>query len=769
MLSFSTNLTNELRDRQASAYWYIKLYHGDESSFTGLSDSDRILDGVKYRGLVLGWGGWQHSANLNDFKPSTAALNNLTISNKDDAISGGRFSDLFATQNYTNRKFTLHMGAVGVAFADHEQIAQGIITDQAKHNTNALKLRLVEDISSVEKEIPTNRVNTTDHTNAPAKNIGKPIPISFGDFAQRTDIGTIPSSGAEFDRYFVKGYFPAIITDEWNDTTSKVIASPDAETLNALNDHHAAMSVNDYLAVDDDGSVVVDAAVPSISFSGGTWRVYINLLNHSTYSGQTNYAKGTDDDFDTLFNIGDKAAHDSVFGWKLGKLPNLGEVTTIKVLCDLNNFVGTPPNPIANANGFQIESDTSQSNESAITWNGGDQSIDISGWFTATQKSAWDFETDILMEVQDAGAQAEVDCYQVGVEITFTPSQTFTKQVASSKYIPGGVRRVGGILFQGQGRTVRILTDVNSPVIADYIYYSGKGREFGAWIDTIDSTARATITGETDPGYNEGALIENPVYMIEDILRTELSLDPTTIGADINIASFDVAGNTTDGTIKNTFDLAVGSIEFAFCQYKFANAWDFCQELARSCGCLLFFSGDGTIKIVARQKDEDYTSADRTIKFDELENVEPDKTSLAQVRNQVSVNYNMDYAQDVLTETTPAFSDGTSKGSGVQGINATQELIADNRFIIDDTTALAYATVLLDWLKYRKSILDFSVITPKHNDLEIADTIAFSGWPSTFKIYGNAVTATDVFMITKINKTPNGCKITCQKVSEVSD
>ena len=119
MLSFPTNLANELRDRHASAFWYVNLYYANEASFTGLSDSDRVLNGVKYRGLVLDWGGFSHSANLNDFKPSTATLNTLTISNKDDAISGGRFSDLFSSQNYVNRKFTLHMGAVGVAFADH--------------------------------------------------------------------------------------------------------------------------------------------------------------------------------------------------------------------------------------------------------------------------------------------------------------------------------------------------------------------------------------------------------------------------------------------------------------------------------------------------------------------------------------------------------------------------------------------------------------------------------------------------------------------------
>jgi hypothetical protein len=187
----------------------------------------------------------------------------------------------------------------------------------------------------------------------------------------------------------------------------------------------------------------------------------------------------------------------------------------------------------------------------------------------------------------------------------------------------------------------------------------------------------------------------------------------------------------------------------------------------------LFFSGDGTIKIVARQRDEDYTSADRTIIFDELANISPDITPLAQVRNRVSVNYNLDYAQDVLQDATAIVNDTTSQGSGANGIGGSstkiQEIIADNRFTLDSGTAVGSSTALLDWLAYRKKILMFDVITPKHNDLEIGDTINFSNWPSTFKIYGNTITATDIYMITKITKKPNSCSISCQEVSEVGD
>lgn len=772
MLSFSTNLANELRDRHASAYWYVKLYYGDETSFTGLSDSDRILDGVKYRGLVLGWGGLSHSANLNDFKPSMATLNTLTISNKDDAISGGRFSDLFSAQNYVNRKFTLHMGAVGVAFADHAQIAQGIITDQVKQNADNLTLRLVEDTSSVTLEVPISRVNATDHPNAPSINMGKAIPMAFGDFYTLTDSGSIPTSGAEFDRYFVKGRFPAIITNQWDDTDADVVASPDSEVLGTLDAKNVFYYGDGNFSACEDTNASVTAATPEITFKGSTWRAYFPLQAWNTYVALwADYANSIDDDFDTYQTyITSAVTHQMTTGYRIGTTPVLGAVSKVSLMMTASSYGGTAPSGGAPDMDYPFQ--LSAANNYELTWTTINQTIDITSDYTADNKTEWDFRKNFLIEIDDTTAQNDdqtVRFRNLGIEIEFAPSQTFLKTYVTSVWRAGGTGRVGGILISAPGRTIRTTHNVNTPEVSEYIYYSGKGREYGTWIDTINATARATFTGVTDPGYNAGAAIENPVYMIEDILRTELGLDPSTTGIDIDVESFDTVANTTNGLIGNTFNLSVSAIEFAFAQYQFADGWNLCLELAASCGCILFLSGDGKIKIVSRQRDEDYTSADKTVKYSDLDNIQPDITPLAGVRNKISVNYNMDYAQDVLLDTTADVESATSQGTTANGINSTQELIQDNRFILDSDTAIGFSTALLDWLKYRKKLLSFNVITPKHNDLEIGDTILFSGWPSTFKIYGNTITATDIYMINSISKTPNGCSINCQEVSEVSD
>ncbi len=837
MLSFPSNLSNALIGRNNQAYWYIKLYYGDESSFTGLSDRDRTIDSVKYRGLVKSWGTLVQSVDLFALRAGTLAMNGLTLVNVHDTIEGGRFTDLFASQNYINRKWTLHMGAVGVAVADHVQIGQGIITDQIEQGTDQVTLQLLEDLKNLSIEVPTTRVNTTDHPNAPERNIGKPIPMAYGDFGQATDVGTIPSSGSEFDRYyqFVKGAFPSPITDKYNQLSARVDTSPDSVTLNDLDPAGVGSNRsknifmykdNEYISCEDSNTYESETD-PLVSFTGSGWRVYIPLNDHDTYSGQTGYANGTDGDFSTEFNIGDRPVlHDSVFGWKLGKVPKLGEFTSIKVICELNNFVdgGADPNPTSNTYGFQFESDLLQTNESEITWNGGNQSIDISDWFTTTQKDAWDFETDILMEIQDTATAAECDCSQVGVEIAFVPSQTFEKQY--NEPVAQGLRFAwndSGNIESFPPGVYLIPRKVQIPQIGDYIYYSGKGREFGAWVDA-DSRSN---------GYDKGDLIENPVYMIEDILRTELgtkttgTTDATSAGSlldstatftsdmvgqsvrnttdgtftiisgfssstaltvtddifvsgdgyvisgltsnDIDYSSFDTAGNTTNGALANVFNDTIADIKYAWCQYKFIGAWELCQEIAGSSGLICFYSGDGKVKIVVRQRDEDYTSSDKSIDYSAISNIKPGLTPLGNVRNKTSVRYNMDYATDTIQTTTPVSEDATSQGDGEKGYTITQELIQDNRFILNSTTAENYSDALLDWLAYQKKTLNFNVATPAHNDLEIGDTISFTNWDSNFKIYGNSIGSTDIYMITQISKTPHGCTITAQEVSEVGD
>jgi len=629
------------------------------------------------------------------------------------------------------------MGAVGVAFADHVQIAQGIITDQMQQTFDSLTLSLTEDLTSVSKEVPTTRVVAATYPNAPENNWGKPIPMAWGDFDAKTDIGTIPTTGAEFDRYFVKGHFPAIITDRWNATGGYVDARPDqtATTFGFLSTKHVYYYGDNKYSPCEDSNVNKTTGTPLLTFTGNTWRNYEQLGNAESAD--------QDNDFSTAETYTVDGTYTIEAAFKIPKIAKLGELISISVIIDFGTFSGT--NPIVDS-GFPFYLLMDGGSPQQIVWDDGDKTVAITTSFTTAKKAAWDFETGFSIIMDDTGAGGSAgdqsfEINEIGLEIAYTPSQTFTKQYAPS-LVGGNTRRI-------RYRKVEV------PEVTDYIYYAGRGREFGAWVDA-DSR---------DNGYNSTDLIENPVYIIEDILRTELGLGST----EIDYASFDAVGNTTNGTIANTFDMAVSAIEFAFCQYQYIDAWELCKEIAASCGCILFLSGSGKIKIISRERDEDYTSADKTISYDEIGNINPGITQLSKVRNKVSVRYNMDYATDTLTATTAEAEDSTSQGNGATGINSTQELVIDNRFTLDSATATGYSTALLDWLAYRKKTLKFDILSSKYNDLEIGDTLDFSGWPSTFKIYGNTITSTDIYMITNIQKYPNGCSINCQEVSEVSD
>ena len=305
------------------------------------------------------------------------------------------------------------------------------------------------------------------------------------------------------------------------------------------------------------------------------------------------------------------------------------------------------------------------------------------------------------------------------------------------------------------------------PGRTDYVYYSGEGRIFGAWIDTVNSSARTNGNGdEPDPNYAANDLIENPVYMIEDILRTEVGLDSSTTGIDIDIESFDRSGNAqTDGTkgdIAFTFNDAIADIKFAFSQYKFINSKDLIDKICKLICSWVWISGDGKFKIRTLLRPTDTFSADKTIDFNDINIRSISKTRMNTVRNDITVNYNYDYGQDQNLSQVNT-TDSTSQGTTVNGNNQELNLVIDADFIIDSTTATQLADAYKSIYKDRKIIINFQCVRPLYNDLEIGDIITFSNWDSNLKLYGAAFSS-DFFIVQDIAKRPDGCSIKAIKV-----
>ena len=253
-------------------------------------------------------------------------------------------------------------------------------------------------------------------------------------------------------------------------------------------------------------------------------------------------------------------------------------------------------------------------------------------------------------------------------------------------------------------------------------------------------------------------MIENPVFIIEDIIRDELSLG----SSNIDYATFDTAGNTSSGYLGDIYEDAVGDVKFAFAQYKFINSKDMLERLGRFSFSYVFVGGDGKLKIKTLRRTDDYSSSDQTIDFHDIDLGKIGKTSLGSVKNSILVNYNHDYGANQNKSEATA-TDSTSQGTTVNGYNQTMKLEIEANEVLDSTTATKLAEALLAFMKDRKNTVEFTCLRPKYNHLEIGDIIDFSNWSSTLKVYGAAMTG--YFIVADITKTVNGCSIKAIKVS----
>jgi hypothetical protein len=789
VLSFPVALAGALKASSTSGYFYVKLYFGDESNFTGLSDTDRTIDSVKYRGLVQSWGDITQQFDINTFQ-SAISTTSITIYNGpnvgriDDTTSaaGGRFSDLFATQNYVNRKWIMYLGASGVPAASHAQIGEGVITDQIEQGNDYVTFRLADYGARESLEVPIDKAERSTYTNISDGNDGKPFPMMYGDLSQRTATG-------EWERHYVRGHAPALVVDP-QDTDGKVNCAPDtldtsrSITLNSLDAKNVYITSNGRYLACDDGNVTISTPTPGsesdhlIKFTGGIWYALGRPVLSSTGALDANAANIVDGNPDNATgSVFTCAANDTdSFSVRVPNIPKLGENyanADIDIIVNFSAFSGTPIPAGANDFYITIEGATLDANWGTT----GAQAIALSSGsgsaYDAADLLAGDLSTQVVFNIDNAlnGSPVTVTIKEVDIQIQVQPSQTYEYSGFIKDYDYTHVADLSGnIKYQKTEVYRRGLR--RGPSGLDYAYIAGKGREYNTWIDTIDGGARATFTGVDDPGYNANALIENPVYIVESILRDEIGIDPSSDGTELNVARFDEAGNTTDGIIGNIFNDSVTDILFAFSQVSSVDGFELCRDIAECFGGILFWDANGKVSLACRDLSANYTSADTTIEYKDIGGVKPGRTSIAAVRNRVTLRYNYDHAAgDYLSEVV--VNDTTSQDSGANGINAIKELVFECPYIIDETTATALGNYVLDRFAYQRLTLSFNA-PPKYLDLEIGDTVSFKNWPADFKIYGNTIddeddASTDIFMINKITKKASGVYIECFQVSEVTD
>lgn len=382
---------------------------------------------------------------------------------------------------------------------------------------------------------------------------------------------------------------------------------------------------------------------------------------------------------------------------------------------------------------------------------------------STANKDSWNLESQVTITLNDNTSDVgqSLLIQEAAIEIEYKLEQGYGKVIETIEYIQKPYEIIHTLRDGFDGRkddtietgiqTQRIVThqDTTAPKEANILYINAKGRKFGSWVDA-DSR---------NNGYDQNELIENPVYIIEDILRTELGLSTS----DIDYESFDSIGNTTNGKLGTAFVDASNDVKFAFSQYKFIDGIGLIQKICKQSGMYFFFNAEGKATLRQRMQTGQYSSADRTINFDDCIFKRFSRTNINSVRNEVEINYRYDYGteQTLLSDTS---SDATSKAK-YSSTSKAQKLKLDADCIQDTTTAQNLGNCYLNWFKDRKNRVELTLLKPRYSDLEIGDIVNFNNFPSNLKAYGSSITTSDYFIIDDISKTPNSIDIKCTEVS----
>ena len=486
---------------------------------------------------------------------------------------------------------------------------------------------------------------------------------------------------------------------------------------------------------------------PSVKFSANTQLFYPPAVNDSNlYDG----------DFENGRSIA-ASNGSATIGFSLPKLKDLGTITGIKLLC---SFTSMTSGGSADAFTFRDANNTSNSVNISFADDALEQSITIplTGGnliFSADEQTGFTMEGDYEFFLQKNSGTIQALFKDVILEFTITAEQDYSQKINQIREFENETQFImkNDKMMPVIRKTLRDSQEIVKPASVEYVYCAGKGRKYGSWVDA-----------SRDNGYDQNDLIENPIYIIEDILRTELNL------TNIDDASFDSAGNTTDGKIINVFDDAATDVKFAFSQYKFIDSQELIDKIAKLCGSYVFLSGNGDFKIQTLERPEDYNSDDvvETIDYNKITLDKIELTPINAVRNKIITNFNFDYGKEESTDTdSTQATNSTSQGTSVNGVGQVLTLELDTNKIIDNTTADNVVSYLAKINGTRKITIMFDSPTAIYNGLEIGDMINFENFDSEIKLYGAAMDSTNnIFMITQTSKRPNGCEFLCVEVSD---
>jgi hypothetical protein len=508
--------------------------------------------------------------------------------------SDNRMSDLLPHFYFVGAKVTIRKWYTNLSdIDDAEVVFQGDIRDFS-YDTNKINFN-VASFLRIDTEIPYVKVTLDDYSDAPSESIGQVIPHVYGAFE------AIDWSDTDNNAYSNSWPIPFI---KPNSVLTKLIKVEQKDIKLLIAAHkvkHADLDLqypNALFIWDNNSKLLAHLHCSDHAYSGNTEPSYLSLnpsQNKALIYADwiipfaeigANYSVVAGNDYSAIINYDDSdyvsMAAGDILVLKTGTVPKgiaeIINITEIQLVAEISNVSGSSPygHGIYFNDGYNNGAGGNDFNTGGITGNG------IINNNLITFKGAKGIRSD-QDDQDDPWKFSDIASYEFGIKcntgcsfrihwmyliVRRAPySEIAATRTSIHKHTKIKKNFFGKEIFRIT--TEKKDTDKVDAQFQDSPFFCGLpdgGRMFGQWIDR----------GFRVNGYDEDDLIENPVYIIESILRDILHFSDD----EIFYPSFDELANTLFGYLKDW--------KFSGGIYEVQSARDIIDNLLQQCHCSLF-------------------------------------------------------------------------------------------------------------------------------------------------------------------------------------
>ena len=755
MLDLNSELTTYLQKSSKKAIFLVRLYYGNQSNFTGISTSNFTDGSDFYAGAIASMSDISYDL---DFFKFAVAQHGITLKVVNTPIfdNAKKFSDLAGTNAYENRRYEIYVIPSDESLTK-EILAYGTISGDFQYDEKFISIKLNDFRNQVSVGLPQTIIREDDTSNAfqfaPEENFNKPIPILYGDHSHNTAFDdSVSNLTVGSERWATRSKVPAILVNEFeaskggDNNSNKAVALVDTEAVHTLNSNTVYFYNNDLYSAIEPSNVSVDASISKVKFVGSEAYALIPLIMDTDISSSFSRDKFEETTFDVtitdtsqveLFNLG---------------VPDVSQLGTIKSNGIQMYILGVtasgtePPRLQVEIGGSAATTeDVANTTRSHLFDDSNNTPADITSSFTSSQKESWDFATEIKLLGRIVSASGTLNIDQAWLEVYYEVNDPISR-IGYVEQLEHRSRYVYNDNRYEEDRYETVKSTFVLPKDIKVVYVSGKGRKFGSWVDGS--------RGSPGNSFNSGDLIEHPVYIIEEILRTELGLGDS----NINMVSFDTVATATS------------SYKCAFSQYQKILAFDLIDDICKQFGMYFFFNGEGKATLVNKKLTSAYSSADYTIDFEDCFFKGVKKTSVNQIKSKIRIEYDFDYGMESnrlnIETSSPNNSDWNRDKALTLAVDCNKI-----RFDVEASSlanAKALATTIHDLYKdnhqTRKNVVMLSILNMAFLKCEVGDIVDLNNVPSEITLYGTAISS-QKFMITKISKSDTKIDVELTQVS----